>query len=313
MFGVRAFIFGLPLLLCGIVAAAFYSEKNTQAHHKNELISASIGEAHNLNPVQSSDAAASEVESWVCNTLVKYDENLEVVGDLADSWEQKQTTTIFFFNETDAKSAALKVQQAADRWTDWSLVSAEPNGAELHLNFSIPGPKGSREVFALLDHSKIAPLTIVRAELKQAAQQYASNFRKSAVTAPLVKRSWIESSGAFEFTVAGDTKRVVDELQTALGANKSLAANVTTTDKMDYLQEPEIVFHLHKGVKWHDGAPFTAKDMVFTFQKVMDESVASPRKPDFDLFQLVEAPDPLTVRAVCRKPFSLALLAWMIP
>ncbi|MCC6749485.1 MAG: hypothetical protein IT371_17605 [Deltaproteobacteria bacterium] len=32
-------------------------------------------------------------------------------------------------------------------------------------------------------------------------------------------------------------------------------------------------FHLRQGVRWHDGRPFTAKDVVFTFERVLDERV----------------------------------------
>ncbi|WP_051914014.1 ABC transporter substrate-binding protein [Thermorudis peleae] len=36
-------------------------------------------------------------------------------------------------------------------------------------------------------------------------------------------------------------------------------------------------FHLRPGVQWHDGQPLTAQDVVFTYQRMMDENVRSPR------------------------------------
>jgi len=34
-----------------------------------------------------------------------------------------------------------------------------------------------------------------------------------------------------------------------------------------------IVFHLRRGVRWHDGVPFTAKDVEFTYRKLIDLTV----------------------------------------
>ena len=31
-----------------------------------------------------------------------------------------------------------------------------------------------------------------------------------------------------------------------------------------------IVFHLRKGVKWQDGAPFTSADVLFTYRRMID-------------------------------------------
>ena len=69
-------------------------------------------------------------------------------------------------------------------------------------------------------------------------------------------------------------------------------------------------FNLHRGVKWHDGAPFTADDVVFTWQTTMNPKTPSPYRSDFQDVQNVEALDPYTVRVTYRKPYAKALLSW---
>ncbi|MCU0580706.1 MAG: ABC transporter substrate-binding protein, partial [Desulfobacterota bacterium] len=53
----------------------------------NDLIISSIGDASFLNPVLSQDSASSEINGFVFNGLLKYDQDLVLVGDLAESWE----------------------------------------------------------------------------------------------------------------------------------------------------------------------------------------------------------------------------------
>ena len=71
-----------------------------------------------------------------------------------------------------------------------------------------------------------------------------------------------------------------------------------------------IVFHLRKGVRWHDGQPFTAEDVLFTYQKLKDPKVHTPYASDFDDVQSVIAPDPYTVRVTYRKAFAPGLASW---
>jgi peptide/nickel transport system substrate-binding protein len=72
-------------------------------------------------------------------------------------------------------------------------------------------------------------------------------------------------------------------------------------------------FKLREGVKWHDGAPFTANDVVFTWQTLIDPKTPSPYKSDFNDVEKVEALDPLTIRVSYRKPYAKAVLSWAIP
>ncbi|HTL71026.1 MAG TPA: peptide-binding protein [Candidatus Eisenbacteria bacterium] len=72
----------------------------------------------------------------------------------------------------------------------------------------------------------------------------------------------------------------------------------------------EIVFRLRAGVLWQDGVPFTAEDVVFTFQKLTDPAVPTPYGGDFEKVLSVTAPDPLTVKVVYKEPFSPGLASW---
>jgi peptide/nickel transport system substrate-binding protein len=71
-----------------------------------------------------------------------------------------------------------------------------------------------------------------------------------------------------------------------------------------------ITFHLHKGVKWHDGAPFSSADVKYTIERIMHppQGMVSPRGPVFNaLVERVEAPDPHTVVVYGKGPSGMLL------
>ena len=73
-------------------------------------------------------------------------------------------------------------------------------------------------------------------------------------------------------------------------------------DKLSY------TFIIRKGIKWHDGTHFTAKDVVFSFQRIMDPKVDSPHlKSYYKDVKDVVAVDDHTVRCTYAKPYFLAL------
>ncbi len=87
--------FTLPLLLLLLFTAACDRHepvvpaegKAAEPAYGDTFIEASIGEPSNLLPVLASDSASSDINSLVYNGLVRYDKNLKLEGELADSWE----------------------------------------------------------------------------------------------------------------------------------------------------------------------------------------------------------------------------------
>lgn len=146
--------------------AAFYDDLGEPAYG-DMIITGSIGEPSNLIPILASDSPSHEVASYIYNGLVKYDKDLNIVGDLAESWE-----------------------------------------------------------------------------------------------------------------ISGD--------------------NLTIT------------FLLRKGVMWHDGAPFTAHDVMYTYEIIINPKTPTAYSGDFKLVKRAEVIDDHTFRVTYGKPFAPALISWSV-
>ena len=72
----------------------------------------------------------------IFNGLLKCDENLEIIADLAKSFKLSQTTTVFFSDANAALSALLKLKAEESRWQDWKLKSASIRDSSLLISSS---------------------------------------------------------------------------------------------------------------------------------------------------------------------------------
>jgi len=71
-----------------------------------------------------------------------------------------------------------------------------------------------------------------------------------------------------------------------------------------------ITFYLRPGVRWHDGSPFTADDVVFTFAKILDPTSKTMAVRSYlEPIETYEKVDDLTVRFQLRRPYWYAFNA----
>src|SRR6266567_6805060 len=70
-----------------------------------------------------------------------------------------------------------------------------------------------------------------------------------------------------------------------------------------------VTYKLKPGVKWADGEPFTADDVVFTYQYITNKETAATTYGTFADLDKVEAVDPTTVRLTFKQPTG----GWYVP
>ncbi len=73
-----------------------------------------------------------------------------------------------------------------------------------------------------------------------------------------------------------------------------------------------ITFRLRKGVRWHDGKPFSAHDVMYTYKVTIDPKTPTPYSGDFKLVKKAEVLDDQTFRVTYGKPFAPALISWSV-
>ena len=70
------------------------------------------------------------------------------------------------------------------------------------------------------------------------------------------------------------------------------------------------VFHLRRGVRFHDGRPLTARDVKWSFDSTMNGTVISPKASTYKSVDHIDAPDDYTVVFHLKEPF--ATLLWNV-
>lgn len=72
----------------------------------------------------------------------------------------------------------------------------------------------------------------------------------------------------------------------------------------------QITFHLRPNLKWQDGKPLTAHDVMATYKAVIAPETRTPYAGDYQMVKKAEVLDDLTFRVSYDKPFAPALSSW---
>jgi ABC-type transport system substrate-binding protein len=274
----------------------------------NEYIAASIGDASLLNPILSADSASSTIESLVFEGLIDYDENLRFRGRLATSWEIHEEA-FFCINEEATLPKVGKLQPQ-------EIIQLIQRAKKEANSFSTQ----ARASFDNIREISVIPAREYVVTRQEKAPQGGAEEREVKIR--------IRSPARIKLVLEKVDQFLFDHLSVLLGDDYFRTFNADPYLRFDPEVDPKkkplfvsevlpatehnpiIIFHLRPGVKFHDGHPFEARDVKFTFDAIMNPKNISPRFSDYEPVKEVEVVDPLTVRIVYKRLYSPALGTW---
>jgi peptide/nickel transport system substrate-binding protein len=74
-----------------------------------------------------------------------------------------------------------------------------------------------------------------------------------------------------------------------------------------------IVYHLRKNVRFSDGAPFTADDVIFTWHVVMNKNNNVGSTVGYDLITAIDKRDPYTIAVHLKTPYAPFIATFLAP
>jgi len=302
----RILILAPIILILGLMQSYFWVptyEKQTTGNpaRVRKFIEASIGDAKILNPILNSDTASSRIAGLVFEGLLDLDENLNLRGRLATDWAINEIAYLVVNAEAHFPDGKPVTPRELEARIKGAITSGQLKGLkELVTEIRLLPPENRTEAVRIPGEDG-KPVTVkvemriperLRFSLQRVDQDFfdrlkpllGAHYEKSA---PLEK--WIEVSPA--------EKRALIRPQFA-----SLLPV--------FEHNPVILFHLRKGVRFHDDHEFDARNVKFTYEAIMNPKNLSPRTSDFEPIKIVEVVDPYTVRVVYKRLFSPAINAW---
>jgi len=271
-----------------------------------EYITASIGDASQLNPILSADSASSQIESLVFEGLIDRDEELRFRGRLATTWEVYEEAYLYVnpyasipsLGKADAEAIIDLIERAKEKGNisepglkasldNITGISIIPPKEFTVTRFTKDGDKKKRQISIRIK----APARIKLA-LKKVDQALFQNLGN------LIGHNYFSSFHGEQ--LLHTAPKVGKEKLTAF-AKEFLPATE---------HNPILIFHLRPNVKFHDGHVFDAQDVKFTYEAIMNPKNLSPRIADYEPVKSVEVIDPLTVRVIYKRLYSPAIGTW---
>jgi ABC-type transport system substrate-binding protein len=247
------------------------------------FIDAGIGDAAILNPILNADTASANIVDHCFDGLLDLDQDLHLRGRLTTGWT---TTERAAFPLPDGVDFEALKGALADTLGD-DLVATQLRPAERVEATTPPAKSDGSPQPVTVDRPPYICLTLARV--------VPDLFARIEPLLPPGALDGIDRQGRLH---AGPKV-----------AQGTLAAHLDELLPLRQ-EQPVIEFQLRPGVTFHDGHPFTAADVVFTWRAIMDPRNLSPRTSDFEPISDIEVVDPLRVRVVYKRLFSPAIDAW---
>ena len=83
-------------------------------------------------------------------------------------------------------------------------------------------------------------------------------------------------------------------------------------DNFSFENNTTLLISLRKNVLWHDGKPFNADDVVYTYKLMNSPKLVTPYKDEFKYVKSIEKIDDYHIRIIYSQPYFKALSIWMM-
>ncbi|MCB1229667.1 MAG: hypothetical protein KDN19_05345 [Verrucomicrobiae bacterium] len=306
----RALVLLVPVaIVAGIVWLAGQA-RQLSYRNDDDLVVAVREVPTRFDPLMPGSGFEREVTELIFDRLLRLDDDLRQRPHLLDSWEYRHRATCYFTGEKTASEAAGILATQRDLWPEWHLVDAVLDGDQMHLMSSDPERRWLDEIVNRFDPKSLVSLLHVRLRLREAVDRSLSDFLAGSVEKNQLKHLDYDGDKIANLYLLGDTDLFLKELRLYYESNRNLEPSIEIIGPVNRLAELDFDLVLREDLRWHDGQPVTADDLLFTFEEVTRAGSESPLRDAFSFVESAEVIDDHRLRTHLQEFYAPALERW---
>ena len=300
-----------PLVLIALLLQSYFwvpsYEKQSVGNpaRLRTYIEASIADAKILNPILNADGASSRITGLIFDGLLDMDENLKLRGRLATDWSITEKAYLLARPRLSlpdgSRATGARLLEVLSRA---QASGGLPEFDGLLLSMRLLPAEEKTETLTILKpdeqgQAKPTPLDLsirVPERIEFTLRRVEQDFFQPLT--PLFGEAYFQDFPYHDHIT-------VPQAALAESVRAHFPALLPVAE-----HNPVIEFHLRQDVRFHDGHPFDADDVKFTYEAIMNPRNISPRTSDYEPIKRVDILDPYTVQVTYKRLYSPAINAW---
>jgi peptide/nickel transport system substrate-binding protein len=311
MFWLRWILYSSPLWLGFGGAWLYQSVASLQLEREAGSIVVAIERpVGGLGPFVPHDGVEGEIAGLLFEPLLRRDGNLQLRPNLLERWSTRQVVTLRCASEEAAGEAEARILAGETLPAGIAPLAVDRSGAVLALAFEGRGDEAERALLEGLPPDLLGDDLLVTVRAEHSVASLLEAWLATATERAQLRLMERRGEGEADLYLRGETEGFLKELRLYLDSNPATSPTLEVAGRRSHSSSRELLLELRPDALWHDGRPFTAEDVLFSYRLFTRPDSPLPLAAAFDHLASLEATGPHRLRAVLRDAPGTMLESW---
>lgn len=311
MFWLRSLLYATPLALAFAGTWLFQRVSELQASSdKLALVTAIREPVGFLNPLFPQSGVTREVSDLLFEPLLVRDDDLKLRPNLIKKWRFQTVVVIRCASEEAAGESEAMIRSGEYLEDGLRAVAIDRQGTVLTIALEGFESGIDQKLLSNFDPENLGDYLLVRLQVKHSIRESFETFLQTSVEKGQIKMLEYRGDTGVDLFVRGDTDLFLRELELYYESNMSLSPEIELAGERCHTMSHEMLVELRGDVVWHDGTPFTTKDLIFSYQELTRSGSPLPLGDSFWFVESLEAMDSYRLVVRCRDTPAIMLESW---
>lgn len=311
MFWLRWIFFSSPLWLVFGGVWLFRTVAEFQLMHESDALVHAIDRPVGVvSPLVPADGIEGEIAGLVFEPLLRRDESLNLRPNLIERWTSRTTVAVRCESEEAAGEAEARIRAGEAPAKGPRPIAVDRAGSVLTAVYEGIADGLETPLLESLPPGLLGDYRLVRVRAAHSVDDLIAAWLEGSVEKSQVRMMEFPNDREANLFVRGSTERVLRELRLYLDSNPATSPELEELGPRCHTTAREMLLELRTDAVWHDGQPFSADDVVFSYERLTRPDSPLPLAAGFSFVQSLEALTPHRLRVVCREAPGTMLESW---